>query len=62
VTGRRTEGHAQLLAEDFYLRTQGRSMNLMTSDENPAYAKALLETYGVMYRPRRRGQRGRRGA
>ena len=62
VTGRRTDGHAQLLVEDFHRRTHGRLMNLMTSDENPAYATAILETYGVTYQPRRRGKRGRRPA
>src|SRR5262249_28539359 len=40
----------------------GRLMNLMTSDENPAYAEAILATYGEEYRPRRRGERGRRPA
>src|SRR5690348_9567654 len=37
-------------------------MNLMTSDENPAYAEAILETYGEEYQPRRKGKRGRRPA
>ena len=37
-------------------------MNLMTSDENPAYAEALLEHYGEEYQPRRKGERGRRPA
>jgi hypothetical protein len=30
------------LVEDFRKRTGGRLMNLMTSDENPAYAEAIL--------------------
>ena len=49
-----------LLVEDFHRRTQGRLMNLMTSDENPAYAEAILESYGQEVRPRRQGKRGRR--
>jgi hypothetical protein len=44
VTGRHSGEHAQLLVEDFQRRTAGRLMNLMTSDENPAYAQAILET------------------
>jgi hypothetical protein len=32
----------------------------MTSDENPAYAEAILETYGQEVQPRRKDQRGRR--
>jgi hypothetical protein len=50
------------LVEDFHRRTEGRLLNLMTSDENPAYAEAILDVYGVTYQPRRRGQRGRRPA
>ena len=43
VIGRRTEDHTRLPVEDFHRRTAGRVMNLMTSDENPAYAKAIRE-------------------
>ena len=60
VTGRRTDGHAQLLVEDFHRRTHGRLMNLMTSDENPAYETAILDVYGEPVTPPRRGRRGRR--
>ena len=34
-------------------------MNLMTSDENPAYAEAIRDVYGVEVRPKRTGRRGR---
>lgn len=34
-------------------------MNLMTSDENPTYANAILDSYGQEVQPKRRGQRGR---
>jgi len=37
-------------------------MSLMTSDENPAYAEAILASYGEEYQPRRKGKRGRRPA
>src|SRR5262249_2076122 len=40
-------------------RTGGRLMNLMTSDENPAYAEAIREVYGQQVQPRRTGKRGR---
>jgi len=59
VIGRRTEEHTQLLVEDFHRRTAGRVMNLMTSDENPAYAKAILEVYGESTSPRPTGRPGR---
>src|SRR5262245_25931128 len=59
VTGRRTAEHTHLLVEDFHRRTGGRLMNLMTSDENPAYAEAILEGYGEEVRPRRTGRPGR---
>ena len=59
VIGRRSEEHTQLLVEDFHRRTGGRLMNLMTSDENPAYAQAILEVYGEEVRPRPTGRRGR---
>jgi IS1 family transposase len=62
IVGRRTEDETRRLVEDFHQRTQGRLMDLMTSDENPAYAPAILETYGQTVQPRRQGRRGRRPA
>jgi hypothetical protein len=62
LVGRHSAEHVGLLVEDFRRRTGGRLMNLMTSDENPAYAEAILAAYGQEYRPRRRGKRGRRPA
>ncbi len=59
VTGRRTEDHTRLLVEDFHARTGGRVMGLMTSDEYPAYAAAILDVYGEEIQPPRRGARGR---
>jgi len=35
-------------------------MELMTSDENPAYAAAIRAVYGAPVPPRRRGRRGRK--
>jgi IS1 transposase len=62
VVGRHAAEHTDLLVEDFHRRTQGRLMNLMTSDENPAYVEAILRSYGEAYQPRRKGKRGRRPA
>jgi IS1 family transposase len=56
--GKRTTDHVRLVVDDFRQRTEGRLMNLITSDENPAYAEVLLEAYGEEYQPRRRGGRG----
>jgi IS1 family transposase len=62
VLGKRSTDHVHLLVEDFHRRTEGRLMDLMTSDENPAYAEAILEAYGEEYQPRRKGKRGRKPA
>ena len=62
VVGKHSAEHIDLLVEDFHRRTEGRLMDLMTSDENPAYAEAILASYGEEYQPRRRGRRGRRPA
>src|SRR5438270_6398507 len=45
VVGKRTEAHARQLVYAFRERTDGRPINLMTSDEYPAYATALAEMY-----------------
>ena len=39
VVGKRTEENARQLVHEFYERTDGRPINLMTSDEYPAYAR-----------------------
>lgn len=59
VVGRRTEGLTLLLVEDFHRRTGGRLMDRMSSDENPAYAWAILEVYGEEVVPERTGKPGR---
>jgi IS1 family transposase len=45
VVGKRTEENVRRLVDDFYERTDGRPINLMTSDEYPAYAAAIAERY-----------------
>lgn len=45
VVGKRTEENARQLVHEFYERTDGRLINLMTSDEYPAYAAVIAEVY-----------------
>jgi hypothetical protein len=59
VPGRRSEEHTLLLVQDVAARTGGAPLDLFTSDENPAYAWALLEVYGEWMQPQRQGARGR---
>jgi hypothetical protein len=59
LPGRQSAEHTQLLVEDVHRRTGGQPLDLFTSDENPAYAAALLEVYGQEKQPRRKGKRGR---
>jgi hypothetical protein len=62
LVGKHSAEHVDVLVEDFRRRTEGRLMNLRTSDENPAYAQAILQAYGEEYQPRPKGKRGRRPA
>jgi hypothetical protein len=59
IVGKHSADHVGLLVEDFHRRTEGRLMNLMTSDENPAYAEAIRAVYGQEVQPRRTGRPGR---
>lgn len=45
VVGKRTEEQARQLVHEVRERTDGRFLNLITSDEYPAYATALAEVY-----------------
>lgn len=45
VVGKRTDDNARQLVYEFRERTDGRLINLMTSDEYPAYAAAIAELY-----------------
>lgn len=60
VPGKRSPDAVQLLVADFHRRTEGRIMNLMTSDEYPAYREALLHVYGQTVTPEATGRKGRR--
>ena len=59
LVGRRSPDLVELLVEDFHRRTGGRVMDLMTSDEYPAYAEAILSVYGEQVVPQRTGRPGR---
>jgi IS1 family transposase len=59
VPGKRTAENVTGLVKDFQQRTGNRPMNLITSDEYPAYETAILEAYGQEVRPERTGKRGR---
>jgi IS1 family transposase len=59
VPGARTIENTEALVADFHRRTEGRLMNLMTSDAYPAYETAILQTYGETITPARTGRPGR---
>jgi len=59
IPGRQSAEHTLLLVQDVAARTGGAPLELFTSDENPAYAYALLEVYGEWLQPQRQGTRGR---
>jgi IS1 family transposase len=45
VVGKRTEANARQVVQELYERTDGRPLNLITSDEYPAYATAIAAVY-----------------
>jgi IS1 family transposase len=59
IPGKRTDEHVQLLVNDFKKRTGGRLMNLMTSDEYPAYKAAIVEAYAEVREQPPTGRPGR---
>jgi IS1 family transposase len=59
VPGKRTEDKVHQLVQDFKARTGGRLMNLLTSDEYPAYKTAIFEAYAVPKEQPRTGRPGR---
>jgi IS1 family transposase len=59
VPGARTIENTEALVGDFRRRTGGRLMNLMTSDDYPAYETAILRAYGETVTPPRTGKPGR---
>ncbi len=59
VPGKRTAEKVQTLVQDVKRRTQGRMMNLVTTDEYLPYKQAILEAYGETATPPRTGRPGR---
>jgi IS1 family transposase len=59
VPGKRTSENTRLLVNDFKERTEGRLMNLITTDEYPVYETEILEAYGETVVPERSGKPGR---
>jgi len=62
LPGARTIENTETLVADFRRRTEGRLMNLMTSDDYPAYETAILHAYGETVTPPRTGKPGRPAA
>jgi hypothetical protein len=59
VPGKRTVENAEAVVRDFKKRTEGRPMNLITSDEYKPYRQAILKAYGEQVVPKRTGKPGR---
>jgi IS1 family transposase len=59
IPGKRTAKNVGKLVDDFKKRTDGRIMNLITSDEYKPYKKAVLKAYGRNVKPPATGKRGR---
>lgn len=59
VPGARTIENTEALVQNTRRRTEGRLLNLMTSDDYPAYETAILHAYGETITPPRTGQPGR---
>ncbi|HIJ72449.1 MAG TPA: hypothetical protein HPP87_13995 [Planctomycetes bacterium] len=59
IPGKRTAKNVDKLMADFKQRTDGRIMNLMTSDEYKPYKKAILKAYVRNIKPPATGNRGR---
>ena len=59
VPGKRTAEHGETLVEEVERRTEGRMLNLITTDEYPAYKQAILNVYGEQVVPPHTGRPGR---
>ena len=59
VPGARTIENTEALVQDAHRRTEGRLLNLITSDDYPAYETAILHAYGETVTPPRTGKPGR---
>ena len=59
IPGKRTAKNIEKLVLDFKKRTDGRIMNLITSDEYGPYKRAILKAYGENTAVAHTGRRGR---
>jgi len=59
VCGKRTAAHVRRLMADFKRRTQGRILDLITTDDYRPYRKAIWDIYGRPWAPSRTHRRGR---
>lgn len=59
VPGKRTAENVETLVEEVQQRTEGRMLDLITTDEYPAYKQAILSVYGEPVIPPRTGKPGR---
>ena len=59
IPGKRTAKNVDKLVADFKKRTNGRIMNLITSDEYKPYKRAILKAYGKNTAVAHTGKRGR---
>ena len=59
VPGKRRAENVEKVVQDFKARTGGRPMNLITSDEYPAYKAAILNASGTEVVPPHTGKPGR---
>jgi len=59
VPGKRPVEQTETLVKDLHARTGGRMMDLLVSDEYPAYKTAILHTYGETVIPPPTGKPGR---
>jgi IS1 family transposase len=59
VPGKRTAEAVATLVQEVQQRTEFRPLRLITSDEYPAYATALVDAYGEEHTPLRTGRPGR---
>ena len=59
IPGKRTAQNVEALVEDFKARTGGRMMDLIVTDEYPAYEVAILNAYGQHVSPPPTGKPGR---
>ena len=59
VPGERTTESVVAVVEDFERRTEGRLMDLITTDGRPAYEEAILRAHGETITPPGTGKRGR---